>query len=135
MLPHGARKDWGKDSRALLKAIGKESIAVLSGEEKLEFHCRSILTQIAVNGQRRDAYVISLPSSRVVHTCIALYMKRAMHVFMYSAIHEYMLSYIGIAILLPYLAKQRDDSPLPRPEFLIGSLPKGIDFGFLQAEL
>jgi hypothetical protein len=79
----------------------------------------------------RNAYEISLSSSRVVHICIALCMKRAIHVFIHSAIHESMLSYIGIAIVLPYLAKQRDDGPLPRPEFLIGSLPKGIDFGFL----
>jgi hypothetical protein len=35
---------------ALLKAIGKESMAVLSVEENMEFHCRSILTQIAING-------------------------------------------------------------------------------------
>jgi len=30
VLPHGARKDWAKIPRALLKAIGKESIAVLN---------------------------------------------------------------------------------------------------------
>jgi hypothetical protein len=29
---------------ALLKAIGKESMAILSGEETLLFHCRSIVT-------------------------------------------------------------------------------------------
>jgi hypothetical protein len=35
---------------ALLKAIGKESIAILSGEEYMGYHCRSIVTQVAVNG-------------------------------------------------------------------------------------
>ena len=33
-----------------LKAIGKESMAILSGEENLQFHCRSIVTQIPING-------------------------------------------------------------------------------------
>jgi len=28
----------------LLKAIGKESMAILSGEEHTGFHCRSIVT-------------------------------------------------------------------------------------------
>ena len=44
MLPHGARKDRGKDPNGMLKAIGKESMAILSGEENLQFHCRSIVT-------------------------------------------------------------------------------------------
>jgi hypothetical protein len=35
---------------ALVKAIGKESMALLSGEEHMEFHDRSIVTQIAING-------------------------------------------------------------------------------------
>src|SRR5262245_24993428 len=91
----------------------------------------STIKFIGLSETNTIGYVSSLPSSRVVHTCIALCTKRAMHEYMYSAMHEYMLSYVGIAILLPYLAKQRDDGPLPRPEFLIGSLPKGIDFGFL----
>jgi hypothetical protein len=32
---------------ALLKAIGKESMAILSGEENTGCHCRSIVTQMA----------------------------------------------------------------------------------------
>src|SRR5262245_51372049 len=54
---------------------------------------------------------------------------------MNSAMQLCMLSCMRIAIIIPYLAKQRYDSPLPRAEFLISSLPKGIDFGFLQTEL
>src|SRR5688572_14854424 len=38
---------------ALLKAIGKDSIAILSLEERMGFHCRSILTQILIIGQSR----------------------------------------------------------------------------------
>ena len=41
---HGARKTGAKPPMALLKAIGKESMAILSGEENLQFHCRSIVT-------------------------------------------------------------------------------------------
>ena len=50
MLPHGARKDRGKIPMTLLKAIGKESMAILSGEENTGCHCRSIVTQIVING-------------------------------------------------------------------------------------
>ena len=44
MLPHGYEKTGAKTPMALLKAIGKESMAILSGEENLQFHCRSIVT-------------------------------------------------------------------------------------------
>src|SRR5438445_4410968 len=49
----GREKTGAKTPRALLKAIGKESIAILSGEENRGIHCRSILTQIPINGQSR----------------------------------------------------------------------------------
>jgi hypothetical protein len=49
-LPHGSRKDRGNDSDALRKAIGKESMAILSVAENMGFHGRSILTQIAIIG-------------------------------------------------------------------------------------
>src|SRR5439155_18176744 len=50
---------------ALLKAIGKESIAILSGEENKGIHCRSILTQIPINGQSRAklAHTARVPTS------------------------------------------------------------------------
>ena len=38
---------------ALLKVIGKDSMASLSVEENMGFHCRSILTQMMINGQSR----------------------------------------------------------------------------------
>jgi hypothetical protein len=59
----------------------------------------------------------------------------AMHALRYTCIHAFIYSCIGILIIFPNLAKQRHNGPLPRPEFLVGSLPKGIDFGFRQAEL
>ena len=65
MLPHGARKDRGKTPMTLLKAIGKESMAVLSVEVHTWFHCRSILTQIVINGQSR-AKSLSEKSSWIV---------------------------------------------------------------------
>jgi hypothetical protein len=37
----------------LLKVIGKESMAILSVEEHAGVHCRSIVTQISINGQSR----------------------------------------------------------------------------------
>ena len=83
----------------------------------------------------RNAYVTSPPIIAVIRPCIALSTYTCFALCAYSAIHVYVLSCIGIAVVIPNLAKQRDDGPLPRPEFLIGSLPKGIDFGFLQAEL
>jgi hypothetical protein len=83
----------------------------------------------------RNSYETSPPSPRFIYACIALYNYTFLALYMHSAMKAYMLSCTGIAIAIPYLAKQRDDGPLPRPEFLIGSLPKGIDFGFLQAEL
>jgi hypothetical protein len=48
---------------ALLKAIGKESMAILSGRREHELHCRSILTQIAINGQSRAKKSAFLPSN------------------------------------------------------------------------
>ena len=36
-----------------LKVIGKDSMASLSVEENMGFHCRSILTQMMINGQSR----------------------------------------------------------------------------------
>ena len=38
---------------ALLKAIGKESMAILSVEKNTGFHCRSDTAQIVINGQSR----------------------------------------------------------------------------------
>src|SRR5215475_757403 len=49
----GREKTGAKTPMALLKAIGKESIAILSSEENRGFHCRSIVTQIPINGQSR----------------------------------------------------------------------------------
>src|SRR5438128_10502559 len=49
----GREKTGAKTPMALVNAIGKESIAILSGEENRGFHCRSILTQIPINGQSR----------------------------------------------------------------------------------
>src|SRR5262249_32258484 len=49
----GREKTGAKTPRALLKAIGKESMAILSVEKNTGFHCRSILTQIVINGQSR----------------------------------------------------------------------------------
>jgi hypothetical protein len=46
----GREKIGAKTPMALLKAIGKESIAILAVEEHTGFHCRSILTQIVING-------------------------------------------------------------------------------------
>jgi len=40
-------KTDAKTSMALINAIGKESIAILSGEEYRGYHRRSIVTQIA----------------------------------------------------------------------------------------
>ena len=50
MRPNRSRKDWAKTPMALVKAIGKESIVILSGEENMGFYCRSIVTQIGKNG-------------------------------------------------------------------------------------
>src|SRR5215467_6491580 len=50
----GREKTGAKTPMALLKAIGKESMAILSVEKNTGFHCRSILTQIVINGQSRD---------------------------------------------------------------------------------
>src|SRR5262249_51082111 len=49
----GREKTGAKTPMTLLKAIGKESMAVLSVEVHTWFHCRSILTQIVINGQSR----------------------------------------------------------------------------------
>src|SRR5437879_13752859 len=49
----GREKTGAKTPMALLKAIGKESMAVLSVEANTGCHCRSILTQIVINGQSR----------------------------------------------------------------------------------
>jgi hypothetical protein len=43
----GREKTGAKTPMALLKAIGKESMAILSGEENTGCHCRSIVTQMA----------------------------------------------------------------------------------------
>jgi hypothetical protein len=43
-------KTDAKTSMALINAIGKESIAILSGAEYMGYHCRSIVTQVAING-------------------------------------------------------------------------------------
>src|SRR5215471_2210101 len=42
----GREKTGTKTSMTLLKAIGKASIAILSGEEYMGYHCRAIVTQI-----------------------------------------------------------------------------------------
>jgi len=34
----------------LVKAIGKERMAILAGEENTGFHCRSMVTQMVKNG-------------------------------------------------------------------------------------
>ena len=54
----GREKTGAKTPMALLNAIGKESLAILSVEENTGFHCRSILTQIAINGQSRAKKVV-----------------------------------------------------------------------------
>jgi hypothetical protein len=60
---------------ALLKAIGKESIAILSGEENRGFHCRSILTQIPINGQSRaKTWSKASPPDAFSHTMMRLAM-------------------------------------------------------------
>ena len=46
----GREKTGTKTPMTLLKAIGKESMAILSGRREHEFHCRSIVTQIPING-------------------------------------------------------------------------------------
>jgi hypothetical protein len=43
----GREKTGAKTSMALTNAIGKESIAILSGEKYMGYHCRSIMTQLA----------------------------------------------------------------------------------------
>ena len=53
----GREKTGAKTPIALLKAIGKESMAVLSVEVHTWFHCRSILTQIVINGQSRAKWM------------------------------------------------------------------------------
>ena len=50
MLPHRSRKHRCNDPNGTAKAIGKESIVILSGEENIRFHCRSIVMQIPING-------------------------------------------------------------------------------------
>src|SRR4030095_14381776 len=45
----GREKTGTKTPMTLLKAIGKESMASLSGRREHEFHCRSIVTQIPIN--------------------------------------------------------------------------------------
>ena len=49
-LPHGRDKTGAKTPMTLRKAIGKESMTILSVEENTGFHCRSIVTQMAING-------------------------------------------------------------------------------------
>ena len=53
MIHTGHEKTGAKTPIALLKSISKESMAILSVEKHTGVHCRSILTQIAVNGQSR----------------------------------------------------------------------------------
>jgi hypothetical protein len=50
MLPHRARKDRCKNANGTGKAIGKVSMAILSVEENTGLHCRSIVTQVVING-------------------------------------------------------------------------------------
>jgi hypothetical protein len=40
----GREKTGAKTAMALLKALGKESIALLAGEEYMGYHCRAIVT-------------------------------------------------------------------------------------------
>jgi hypothetical protein len=49
----GREKTGAKTPLTLRKAIGKESRAVLSVEVHTWFHCRSLVTQIVINGQSR----------------------------------------------------------------------------------
>src|SRR5918996_6440863 len=49
----GLEKTGEKMPMTLVKAIGKESMVILSGSRELRFHCRSSLTQMAINGQSR----------------------------------------------------------------------------------
>jgi hypothetical protein len=50
VLPHRSRKDRDEDANDTAKASGKESMAILSGRREHEFHCRSMVTQIPING-------------------------------------------------------------------------------------
>src|SRR5215468_4029210 len=49
----GREKTGAKTPMALRRAIGKESMAILAAEENTRLHCRSIVTQIVINGQSR----------------------------------------------------------------------------------
>jgi hypothetical protein len=46
----GREKTGAKTPMALRKAIGKVSMAILSVEENTGLHCRSIVTQVVING-------------------------------------------------------------------------------------
>ena len=62
----GREKTGAQTPMALRKAIGKASMAILSGTEHGRCHCRSIVTQMEINGQsqakteRRHDLVIGL---------------------------------------------------------------------------
>jgi len=56
----GREKTGAQTSMALLKAIGKESIAILSGEAHSGYHCRSMVTHMA----KRDTVELRFRSSR-----------------------------------------------------------------------
>src|SRR5215510_15880826 len=56
-------KTGAKTPMALLKALGKESMAILSGRREHEVHCRSILTQMAINGQSRAQLEVVLENN------------------------------------------------------------------------
>jgi hypothetical protein len=50
MLPNRARKDRCKDANGAAKGDRQGEHGILSIEENTGFHCRSILTQIVING-------------------------------------------------------------------------------------
>jgi len=50
VVPNRSRKDGAKIPMTLVQAIGKERRALLAVEENTGFHCRSMVTQIVING-------------------------------------------------------------------------------------
>src|SRR5262249_60243128 len=58
----GREKTGTKTPMTLLKAIGKESMAILSGRREQEGHCRSIVTQLPIKGESRAESLSEKPS-------------------------------------------------------------------------
>src|SRR5262252_8938208 len=60
----GREKTGAKTPMTLMKGIGRESMTILSGQREHGFHCRSIVTQIAVNGQSRGKDLFENPNEQ-----------------------------------------------------------------------